>query len=43
MKLRFGNGRRKALMRERLRNARFLAGMTQRDVAEYLRIHERYY
>ncbi len=30
-------------MREKLKEARQKAGMTQREVAEYLGIHERYY
>lgn len=30
-------------MRENLRNARKAAGMTQRQVAEYLRVSERHY
>lgn len=30
-------------MRENLKNARLNKGMTQRQVAEYLGIHERYY
>ena len=30
-------------MRENLKNARQKAGMTQKQVAEYLRISERYY
>lgn len=30
-------------MRKNLKEARQRAGMTQKEVAEYLRIHERYY